>query len=98
MDVLLKRDGDTIVGSIAGRINTATSPQFGRERIPALDGVKKLVLDMTDLLYISSAGLRVILTAQKIMARQGEMILRNLKPEVYEVFEMTGFVDFLTIE
>ncbi len=98
MDVLLKRDGDTIVVSIAGRINTATSPQFERELIPALDGVKKLVLDMTDLLYISSAGLRVILTAQKIMARQGEMILRNLKPEVYEVFEMTGFVDFLTIE
>ncbi|MBR3157687.1 MAG: STAS domain-containing protein [Atopobiaceae bacterium] len=98
MEVLLNKDGGTLVASISGRINTATAPQFEKELIPALDGVEELILDMTDLLYISSAGLRVILTAQKVMARQGNMVLRNLKPEVYEVFEMTGFVDFLTIE
>ena len=98
MEVLLNKDGGTLVASISGRINTATAPQFEKELIPALDGVEELILDMTGLLYISSAGLRVILTAQKVMARQGNMVLRNLKPEVYEVFEMTGFVDFLTIE
>lgn len=98
MDVQLNRDGGTLTALVNGRVNTSTAPQFEKELIPALGGVTELIIDMSGLLYISSAGLRVVLTAQKVMSKQGTMVLRNLKPEVYEVFEMTGFVDFLTIE
>ena len=56
------------------------------------------MLDFADVSYISSAGLRVILKTRKVMSRQGDMVVRNVKPEIYEVFEMTGFLDFLTIE
>lgn len=98
MEVMINKDGSSLLAVVQGRINTATAPQLEEKLIPALDGVSELVIDMSDLNYISSAGLRVVLTAQKIMVRQGEMRLRGLKPEVYEVFEMTGFADFLTIE
>ncbi len=98
MDIVLTRNGGTLVAAVKGRVNTASAPEFANALTPELDGVSELIIDMADLLYISSAGLRVVLTAQKTMAKQGSMMVRNLRPEVYEVFEMTGFVDFLTIE
>lgn len=87
----------TLTVAISGRINTNTAPQFEQE-LSDLSGVTHLVLDFADVSYISSAGLRVILKTRKVMARQGDMVVRNVKPEIYEVFEMTGFLDFLTIE
>lgn len=87
----------TLTVAISGRINTNTAPQFEQE-LSELSGVTHLVLDFADVSYISSAGLRVILKTRKVMARQGDMVVRNVKPEIYEVFEMTGFLDFLTIE
>ena len=97
MDIKRELNGDTLVVSIDGRINTNTAPEF-EEALSNLDDVKHLVLDFENVAYISSAGLRVVLSTQKVMNRQGDMVVRNVKPEVLEVFEMTGFLDFLTIE
>jgi anti-sigma B factor antagonist len=97
VDIKRELNGDTLVVSIDGRINTNTAPEF-EEALSNLDGVKHLVLDFENVAYISSAGLRVVLSTQKVMNRQGDMVVRNVKPEVLEVFEMTGFLDFLTIE
>ena len=63
-----------------------------------MDGVTELSLDLAELEYISSAGLRVLLTAQKVMNRQGSMVIHNVNDTVRDVFEVTGFVDILTIE
>ncbi|MGI6193097.1 MAG: STAS domain-containing protein [Christensenellales bacterium] len=83
---------------LEGRLDTSTAPQLDEELNASLDGVTELVLDMTDLAYLSSAGLRSILAAQKRMNRQGSMTVRGVCPAIMEVFEMTGFVDILTIE
>lgn len=83
---------------LEGRLDTSTAPQLDAELNGNLDGVTELVLDMTDLVYLSSAGLRSILAAQKRMNRQGSMTVRGVCPAIMEVFEMTGFVDILTIE
>ena len=83
--------------SIAGRIDAATAPQLEAE-LNSLDGVTSLTLDLKDLAYISSAGLRVLLAAQKRMNRQGQMRLTGVGEAVMEVFEVTGFADILTIE
>lgn len=98
MNVTLNRDGNALFVTISGRVNTATAPELEATLVPALDGVADLTIDMAEVLYISSAGLRVILTAQKIMARQGTLTVCNLRPEVYEVFDMTGFAEFINIE
>lgn len=83
--------------SIAGRIDAATAPQLEAE-LNSLDGVTSLTLDLKDLAYISSAGLRVLLAAQKRMMKQGAMRVINVCEPVMDVFEMTGFADILTIE
>lgn len=91
--------GDTLTVSVEGRLNTATAPELEQELSESLEGVKNLVLDLTGLDYISSAGLRVVLSTQKAVTRSGgSMVIRGVKPQIYDVFEMTGFVDFLTIE
>ena len=83
--------------SLVGRLDTTTAPELENEL--TLDGINELVLDFTDLDYVSSAGLRVILGAQKAMNKNsGTLVIRNVKPEIMEVFEMTGFSDILTIE
>ncbi|MBR6529204.1 MAG: STAS domain-containing protein [Firmicutes bacterium] len=81
-----------------GRLDTATSPKLEEELKAVLGNLKKLVLDFTNLEYISSAGLRVLLMAQKAMSKQGEMIILNVNETVMEVFEITGFADMLTIQ
>lgn len=83
---------------IGGRLDTATSPKLEAELKQSLNGITKLVLDFATLEYLSSAGLRIILQAQKMMNRQGEMIIKNANETISEIFEITGFVDFLTIE
>ena len=83
---------------LAGRLDTTTAPQLEAELKTALDGVESLVLDFEKLDYLSSAGLRVLLAAQKQMNKQGEMVVRHVNETIAEVFEVTGFCDILTIE
>ena len=84
--------------TIAGRLDTTTAPQLEAALKESYEGVEKLVLDFTALEYLSSAGLRVLLAAQKVMNKQGEMIIRNVNETINEIFEVTGFIDILTIE
>ena len=84
--------------ALEGRLDTVTAPQLEEELRDALPGVASLVLDMEKLEYISSAGLRVLLSAQKVMNLQGEMKLLHVSDVVMEIFEVTGFTDILTIE
>lgn len=97
MTVAKTRVGTSLTVSLEGRLDTSTAPQLEAE-LKELDGVSELVLDMDKLVYLSSAGLRAILTLQKRMSRQGKMIVRHVCGEIMEVFEMTGFADILTIE
>ena len=83
---------------LEGRLDTVTAPELEAELGDKLDGVRELTLDMAKLQYISSAGLRVLLAAQKRMNRQGRMRLTGVGEVVMEVFEVTGFADILTIE
>ena len=83
---------------VIGRLDTTTVPQLEAEFKQNINGVEKLVLDFAELEYLSSAGLRVILAAQKVMNKQGEMIIKNVNETINEIFEVTGFIDILTIE
>ena len=98
MDIIKNLDGNKLVIALEGRLDTSTAPNLEAELKSSLDGVEELVLDFTKLEYISSAGLRVVLGAQKTMSKQGQMKLTGVNDEVMEVFEITGFVDILTIE
>ena len=92
------KNGSEMTITLGGRLDTNTSPQLEELVDTSLDGVEKLVFDIADLEYISSAGLRVLLAALQIMEDQGEMVLRNVCEEIMDVFEITGFIDDLTIE
>ena len=89
-------NGKLTVG-VAGRLDTTTAPQLEEDLRSSLDGVNELVMDFSELEYISSAGLRVLLAAQKIMNRQGEMCVTGASDVVMEIFDVTGFSDILTI-
>ena len=91
-------EGSKLTVSLKGRLDTTTSPQLEGELRTAMNGITELVFDLSDLEYISSAGLRVLLSAQKTMNRQGSMLIRNANSDVMDVFEVTGFVDILNIE
>lgn len=91
-------EGDKLTLAIQGRLDTTTAPQLESELKASVTDIAELVLDFAELEYISSAGLRVLLSAQKVMSRQGSMILRNVNEDVMDVFELTGFSDILTIE
>ena len=91
-------NGTELTVTITGRLDTTTAPQLEAEFKQILGGVEKLVLDFTALEYLSSAGLRVLLAAQKTMNKQGEMIIKNVNDTINEIFEVTGFIDILTIE
>ncbi len=86
------------VFALEGRLDTITAPELEKELKASLDGVSELVLDFAKLEYISSAGLRVLLAAQKLMAKQGSMKLVNVNETIMEILDVTGFVDILTIE
>jgi anti-sigma B factor antagonist len=92
-----KNDQETII-EIAGRLDTITAPALDKTINEDIGDTKNLVLDVKGMEYISSAGLRVLLTAQKKMQKIGSMKVTGACEEVMEVFEMTGFVDVLTIE
>ena len=93
----------TIAGTAAtlkiiGRLDTTTAPELEATIDGCVAGIKELVLDCSELEYVSSAGLRVILKAQKLMNTQGTMKLTNVNETIMEVFDITGFADLLTIE
>ncbi len=98
MTIKKTADGTTLTLALEGRLDTVTAPQLEAELTESLDGVVDLALDFAELVYISSAGLRVLLAAQKRMAKQGSMVVRHVNETIMEVFEVTGFVDILTIE
>ena len=98
MDIKKTKNDTTLTLAIQGRIDTTTAPQPEAELRSDIDGVTELYLDFTGVEYISSAGLRVLLSAQKLMSRQGKMVLSHVNESVMEVFEVTGFSDILTIE
>ena len=98
LNIEKNKNGSELTIALKGRLDTTTAPQLESEIKDSLDGCTKLVLDLKELEYISSAGLRVLLSAQKIMNRQGEMVVKNVAPEVNEIFDVTGFSDILTIE
>ena len=98
MNILKTSEGAKLNLSLEGRLDTTTAPQLEAEVKGALAGVTELVLDFSQLEYLSSAGLRVILAAQKIMNKQGKMVIRHVNETIQEVFEVTGFSDILTIE
>ena len=90
-------EGASLTLALEGRLDTTTAPQLDAEIKNSLKGVTQLTIDMEKLVYLSSAGLRVILAAQKKMNRQGKMLIRNVCDTIMEVFEVTGFTDILTI-
>ena len=91
-------NGAELTVAVTDRLDTITAPELETSLRESYAGVSKLVLDFAALDYVSSAGLRVILQAQKTMNKQGEMVIRNVNESINEVFEVTGFIDILTIE
>lgn len=91
-------EGNKLTIALSGRLDTTTAPKLETELKQNISGVEELVLDLAALEYLSSAGLRVLLSAQKVMNRQGCMVVRNVNEVIMEIFEVTGFVDVLTIE
>ena len=98
MKIVKNRQGAELTITLEGRLDTASAPDFDAIVKNELGGVETLVLDLKKLQYTSSAGLRVILLAQKTMNSQGKMIIKNVAEAVMEVFDMTGLTDLLIIE
>ena len=98
LNITKNSENKTLNIALEGRVDTTTAPQLEQEIKSSIDGVTELVLDFKKLDYISSAGLRVLLSSQKVMNKQGEMKLRNVSETVMEILDVTGFVDILTIE
>lgn len=98
MEINLKSENDSLTVVLDGRLDTITAPQLETALQGKLEGITNLVFDFEKLAYISSAGLRVLLSSQKVMNKQGSMVIKNACQEVKDVFDVTGFCDILTIE
>lgn len=98
MNIKRKSDEGKMTVFVSGRIDTATAPEFEEGVKPHLKGVKTLVLDFKEVNYVSSAGLRVLLSLEKLMEEQGEMKLIHVSEAVCDVFEVTGFDEILNFE
>ena len=98
MEIKKEQNGPVLKISLSGRLDAVTAPDLDKVVQNDLAGVTELTLDFTDLVYVASAGLRVLLLAQKRMKKQGFMKLTHVNKDVKDVLEMTGFIDFLTIE
>ena len=98
MNIEVKKNTAEIIIEIGGRLDTTTAPALDKTINDNINDTNNLVLDLKELKYISSAGLRVLLSAQKKMQQIGSMKVKNVCAEVMEVFEMTGFADILSIE
>ena len=98
MKIIKNQNGGSLTIALEGRLDTSTAPELEQAIKGSLDGVTELVMDFARVDYISSAGLRVLLSAQKTMSKQGSMKVIHVNEMVMEVFEVTGFSDILTIE
>ena len=98
MTISKNQNGSNLNIAVEGRLDTTTAPDLEKELKNSLSGVSELTLDFSKLEYISSAGLRVLLSAHKQMSKQGGMKVINVNEIVNEVFDVTGFADILTIE
>lgn len=98
MTITKNQNGSHLDLALEGRLDTTTAPQLEAELKQSVDGVTELALDFAGLEYLSSAGLRVLLSAQKVMNKQGTMVIKNVNETIMEIFEVTGFADILTIE
>ncbi len=98
LNIIKSKESDALHIALEGRLDTTTAPQLEAELKASLGDTAKLVLDFEKLEYISSAGLRVLLSAQKIMNKQGEMKIIHVNDVINEIFEVTGFSDILNIE
>ncbi len=98
MQITKTVENDNLTLSLEGRLDTLTAPQLEAEVNGKLDGVKTLIFDFQNLAYVSSAGLRILFMAQKIMNKQGKMIVRNANADIKDIFTVTGFSNILTIE
>lgn len=98
MTIEKKMNGNALEIAVEGRLDTMTAPELEKELNQSLAGAETLTLDFSKLEYISSAGLRVLLTAHKAMSAKGGMKVTHVNEVVQEVFEVTGFADILTIE
>ena len=92
------RDGDKMVITVEGKIDTTSAPEFEKAVKGEIEEIRELTIDLGKLEYISSAGLRVLLASQKIMNKQGNMVVKNPNDVIMDIFEMTGFADLLNIE
>ena len=97
MEIIKKQEGTALVLSLAGRLDTTTAPMLESALKESLEGITDLRLDFAGLEYVSSAGLRVLLAAQKTMNAQGAMVIENVCEDIREVFDITGFSDILTV-
>ena len=97
MTIRKEQNGGILDIAPEGRLDTTTAPELEAE-LKNLEGVTELKFDLAGLEYISSAGLRVLLSAQKIMNKQGSMTILNTRPEIMDIFEITGFTDILNIQ
>lgn len=91
-------EGAKLTLALQGRLDTTTAPQLEAELKASIDNVSELTFDFAELEYISSAGLRVLLSAQKTMTKQGSMVVKNVNADIMDVFDLTGFADILTIK
>lgn len=98
LDIKKEQDNGTLTIALEGRLDTVTAPDLEAEIGESIEEITDLKFDMEALEYISSAGLRVLLSAQKNMAKKGTMTLYNVNDTVMEIFDVTGFADILTIE
>lgn len=98
MTITKNTDGTKLYAAIEGRLDTNTTPEADKELKGSLDNITELILDFKDLSYISSAGLRLLLSLQKMMNTRGSMKIRNANDIVKEIFEVTGFSEILTVE
>ena len=98
MEIIKNKNGNELSLALVGRLDTTTAPALEAVVKEDLGGIETFSLDFSRLDYISSAGLRVLLSAQKIMNKQGSMVIRNANQDIQEVFEITGFSDILTVE
>ena len=98
MRITVNKNGNQLCLSLEGRLDTTTAPELEKVIKSSLDGVTELTIDMSSLDYLSSAGLRILLGAQKTMNKQGSMKVTHVNDTIMEIFEVTGFADILTIE